>query len=362
MSQVAGTNPTAVPRTMKAVVLREFGGPEVLRVEKVATPQPGPGEILVRVHAVSVNRVFDLQVRRDGDGRQVSFPLVLGVDPSGEVIACGEGVTRPCIGARVALLARSPCGACEHCQSGDVAGCRRVRTLGIHCWGGYAEYVVAPASSAFPLPPALGYADATVITRHFPAAYNLLLDRAQLQAGEWVLIMGAAGALASGGVQVAKLVGARVIGAAGADERVEIARSLGADFGVNYRSQDLEQEVMRITDGRGVDVVFENIGDPALWPGAFNSLAEHGRLVTAGAHGGGIVTLDLRRLYQRSLRLIGGSGAGPQHVERALADAATGRIRPMPYRVMPLARAALAHRLLESGQVVGKIVLDPTAT
>lgn len=119
---------------------------------------------------------------------------------------------------------------------------------------------------------------------------------------------------------------------------------------------------MRITDGRGVDVVFENSGDPALGPGAFNSLAVHGRLVTAGAHGGGIVTLDLRRLYQRSLHLIGVSRAGPQHVERALADAATGRIRPMPYRVMPLARAALAHRLLESGQVVGKIVLDPTAT
>ncbi len=351
----------AVPLTMKAIVLREFGGPEVLHLEEVPTPQPASGEILVRVGAVTVNRVLDLEVRRNAGGRQPSLPLVLGTDPSGEVIAQGDGVRGPAVGTRVALFGRSPCGTCEQCSKGDVAGCRRRQTLGVNRWGGYAEYVVAPASSAFVIPAGMNYADASVITRHFPAAYNLLLDRAALQSGEWVLIMGAAGALGSSGVQVAKTVGARVIAGAGASGRVEIARSLGADFGVNYRSEALELEVMRLTDGRGVDVVFENVGDPVLWPGALNSLAVHGRLVTAGAHGGGSVTLDLRRLYQRSLHLIGGSGAGPQHVHRALADAAAGRIRPMPYRVMPLAQAALAHELVETGKVVGKIVLDPTA-
>jgi NADPH:quinone reductase-like Zn-dependent oxidoreductase len=291
---------------MKAVVLREFGGPEVLHLEDVPTPEPSAGEILVKVHAVSVNRVLDLEVRRDGGGRQLELPIVLGVDPSGEVVATGSGVTAPAIGTRVALFGRSPCGKCELCLKGDVAGCRHPQTLGVSRWGGYADYVVAPAASAFALPPVLDYAEGTLITRHFPAAYNLLLDRAGLQADEWVLIMGAAGALASCGVQVSKSVGALVIGAAGADERVELARRLGADFGVNYRSQDLHEQVMRITDGRGVDVVFENVGDPVLWPRAFDSLAVHGRLVTAGAHGGGVVTWNLRRRYQRALHLIGG--------------------------------------------------------
>ena len=190
-------------------------------------------------------------------------------------------------------------------------------------------------------------------------AFNLAY-KANLESGEWVLIMGAAGALGGCAVQVAKLLGANIIGAAGSDERVAAALSYGADFGVNYRRQDLAKEVLKITDGRGVDVVFENIADPTLWPSAFNSLGWNGRLVTAGAHGGGHVTVDMRRLYLRRIRIIGVAGTNRRDVDRAFKAATTGKIRAVIDRVMPLHEAAGAHQILEQNQILGKIILDPT--
>ena len=167
------------------------------------------------------------------------------------------------------------------------------------------------------LPDEISFAEGTVITRHFPMAFNLLASKANLKPGEWVLVMGATGALGSSCVQVAKMLGARVIAGAGADERVALAKRFGADFGINYRKQNLAEEVMKLTDGRGVAVVCENIADPTLWPGAFNSLAMGGRLVTAGAHGGGNVNLDVKRLYMKRLRIIGAAGTHLSDVDKA---------------------------------------------
>ncbi len=346
---------------MHAVVLRHYGEPEVLSYEEVPRPRPGPRDVLVRVRAVSINRGYDIDLRRSGDlWGGIELPLVPGVDPSGDVVEVGPGVSDRRVGDRVVVFGRTACGACARCLAGDEAACRSFRTIGLHRWGGAADYVAVPAANTFSIPPQLSYAEATVISRHFPAALNLLLERAELKAGEWALIMGAAGALGSCGVQVARWAGAHVIAAAGSTERVRAACALGAEAGVDYRQQDLAAEVMRLTDGRGADVVFENIADPTLWPGAFNSLAQYGRLVTAGAHGGGQVTLDVRRLYLRSIRIIGGSGAAPRHVEQALAEAAAGHFRAPPHRIMPLREVVAAHRLVESGQVLGKVVLDPT--
>ncbi len=344
---------------MHAIVMHEFGPPDVLRWEEVDTPSPGPGEVLVKVGAVSVNRTLDLIVREGEYVVRPKLPHVLGVDPAGTVDEVGQGVEHVKTGQRVALLGTARCGTCEPCLSGHDGACKDPQHLGVNRWGGYAEYVCVPARMALPIPGNLSFTQASVITRHFPTAYNLLENKAQLRAGEWILIMGAAGALGSAATQIARHIGAHVIAAAGSDDRVRSCLDNGAHFGVNYRKQDLAAEVMRITDGHGADVVAENIADPTLWPGAFNSLAFEGRLVTAGAHGGGTVPLDVKRLYHQRLTIIGSPGGNPADAPRALELAAQGKVRAVIGKVMPLREAAEAHRIVARNAVIGKVMLEP---
>ena len=321
---------------MKALVLREYGGPEVLRYEEVERPSPGRGELLIEVHAVSVNRSLDLWVRQDGGGYGITLPFILGIDPSGIVEEVGEGVEGFSVGDRVTSILATLAG------------------------GAYAEYVVAQAERTYHVPKGLSFPVATIVSRHFPTAYSLCRT-ADLQADGWVLIMGAAGALGSCAIQVAKHLGAKVIAAAGSDVRVRAAMELGADEGVNYRTEDLPARVKGITGGKGAQAVFENIGDPTLWDGAFGSLARTGRLVTVGAHGGGIVPLDVKTLYREGLSVMSGLWHDePGDAVEALELAASGRYRVVLHSVLPLSEAPRAHRTAADGATLGKVVMDPT--
>jgi len=334
---------------MKAIVVHEFGPPEVLRLETdFAHPEPGPDEVVIAVKAVSVNRTLDLAVRAGTYPTPIRLPHIPGVDPSGVVTAVGSAVTERRIGDRVVTLPwrTRPTGPLD--------------ALGVQHLGGYAEYVKVPAKATALIPASLEFVTATIVARHAPQALNLLRDRAQLKSGEWVLVMGAAGGLGSAGVQIAKYLGARVIGAAGSPERVEAALGLGADHAIDYLRQDLTAEVLRITGGRGVDVVFENIADPTLFPKAFHSIARHGRLVTAGSHGGGVVPLDVQRLYLYQIAVLGSIGAKEGDTEFALNAAAEGRFRVLVDRILPLSKAAEAHHLVADRALVGKVILDPT--
>ena len=345
---------------MKAIVLRDFGGPEVLKLEDVPTPWAAADEILIRVHSVSVNRTLDCVVRAGKYPVKIRLPHVLGVDPAGVVAEVGDGVTKFKRGDRVAVISATPCQQCAPCLKGEDFNCIDSKRIGVDRWGGCAELIAVPARYAVKLPGEISFADGTVITRHFPMAFNLLISKADVRPGEWVLVMGATGALASSCVQVAKMLGATVIAGAGTDERVELAKSYSADFGINYRAYELAEEVMRLTDNQGVDIVCESISDPTLWPAAFASLAVNGRLVTAGAHGGGTVILDAKRLYMRRLRIIGAAGTSLSDVEKALDAARQGKIRAIVNRTMPLRDAAEAHRIVEKNQIAGKLILDPT--
>jgi len=227
---------------LRAIVFHEFGLPSVLRLAEAPTPTPGLGEVLPEVHAVSVNRTFDLVVRAGKYAGRPPLPHVLGVDPCGIVRAVGPYLTERKVGDRVAcqaIIGVEPNGA--------------PRLLGVHTWGGYAEYVKVPARATHLIPDGLDFMTAAVVARHAPLAFTQLRERAQVKPGEWVLVMGAAGGLGSAAVQAAKYLGANVIAAAGSDARVDAAIKLGADAGVNYRTQDLASEVRRITNGAGVN-------------------------------------------------------------------------------------------------------------
>jgi NADPH:quinone reductase-like Zn-dependent oxidoreductase len=334
---------------LKAIVFHEFGPPSVLRLEEVPTPAPGPEDVVLEVHAVSVNRTLDLVVRAGKYARRPPLPHVLGVDPCGIVTAVGPDVVTRKVGDRVvcqAIVGVEPNGAPQ--------------LLGVHTWGGYAECVKVPARATHLIPDGLDFLTAVVLARHAPLAFSQLRDRAQVKPGEWVLVMGAAGGLGSAAVQAAKYLGANVIAAAGSDARVDAAIKLGADAGVNYWAQDLATEVRRITNGAGVNVVLENIGHPELFPKAFAALAFAGRLVTAGAHAGGLVPLDVKHLYLNRITIIGDPRDNQENFELSLRVAAEGRLTALIDRVLPLSQAAHAHELVEAREGLGKILLDPT--
>ena len=334
---------------MKAIVIREFGGPEVMRVEEVPTPDPGPGELLIQVAAVSVNRTLDIIVRNGKYARPVKLPHVLGVDPTGTVVALGAGVKHRKLGDRVCISSRRVVR-----KPGEP-----MTMLGIDSWGGYAQYVVLNEDVTAVIPDEIDFHTATVVARHAPLAFSQVRSKAQLKQGDWALVMGAAGGLGSIIVQAAAFYGANIIAAAGADERVEAAKTLGAQHGINYRKQDLTEEVMKLTGRRGVDVVFENIADPELFPKALASLKRGGKLFTAGAHGGPIVPLNVSTLYMNEISIIAGTGHTTEDVEAALDAAARGKLTMLIDRVMPLSQAAHAHRLVDERKITGKILLTP---
>ena len=330
---------------MQAMIYREFGPPEVMHYEEVADPVPGPGEIALEVHACSVNRVLDAAVRAGKQPqRNVKLPHVGGVDPVGIVTAIGAGVTDRKIGDTVAVF----------------QNLAERKMFGIHCWGGYARLTKAPAASTCVVPKGVSFADACVLARHAPVAWNLLVHMGKLKPGEWVLVMGAAGNLGSIGIQLAKNLGAKVIACAGSDERAEIGRELGADHVINYTTSDLKAEAMRITEGRGLDMVYDNIANPAPTAQAITALGYDGRLVTAGAHGGPVVPVNFFHVYDHRITIMGSPRSRHEDAMPALEAAAQGKMKVLIERIMPLAEAAAAHRLVEASPATGKIILDPS--
>jgi len=246
---------------------------------------------------------------------------------------------------------------CRPCLRGQNNACVQARIQGVHTQGGYAEFVLAPARNLIRLPGDLSFEEATAMITHAPTAWHLLIDRAQLRPGETVLILAAGGALGTVGIQVAKFAGARVIAAAGADWKLQKARDLGADEVVNYRTTKMSEAVMRLTDGQGVDVVFENLSVPELWTESLASAGMLGRVVTCGALGGGVVETNMRGFYVKHLSLLGSRTAPRSQVQEVYRLAGEGKLRPVIYRCFPLAEASAAQTLVESRDIFGRVIL-----
>jgi NADPH:quinone reductase-like Zn-dependent oxidoreductase len=342
---------------MKAIVFYEQGGPEVLRLEDRPVPQIGPKEVLLKVHAVSVNRTLDIDVRTWGATWKIPLPHILGADPAGEIVEIGPEVKGFEIGQRVVTGIIVGCGECELCHQALPNACARRKLYGVHMDGGYAEFAKVPAQNPVSIPQTLSFEQASAIMVTYPIAWHLLIDRAALRAGESVLVMAAGGALGIAGIQIAKLAGARVIAAAGSDWKLQRARELGADATVNYHTAKLGDAIRDLTNGRGVDIVFENIASAELWPESMKSLANRGRLVTCGAHGGGKVQVDMNDFYRRHLAIIGAAAAPRNQIETVYRLAGEGKFRAPIHRTFPLEQAAAAHALVSSRDVFGRVML-----
>ena len=340
---------------MKAIVFEKHGGPDVLRYTDAPDPAINPNEVLVRVKACALNHL-DLWVRRGLPGVAIPLPHIPGSDVAGEVVEVGSGVTTVRAGQRVVLAPGVTCGKCPACISGNDNRCRSFTNLGYAIDGGCAEFVKVPEVNCLPYPENLSFAEAASIPLVFQTAWHMLLVRAELQPGEDVLILGGGSGVGIAAIQIAKFFGARVIATAGTPEKMAKATELGADYVVNHKTQRIRDEVRRITNKRGVDVVFEHVGT-ATWDDSLASLAYAGRLVTCGATTGYDAKLDLRVLFAKQLSLLGSYMGTKSDLHSVMRLVATGRFRPIVDRVFPLEEAAAAHEYLESGAQFGKVVL-----
>jgi NADPH:quinone reductase-like Zn-dependent oxidoreductase len=340
---------------MKAIVFHEHGDPSVLKYEDVPEPHVRAGEVLVRAHACALNHL-DLWVRRGLPGVPIPLPHIPGSDIAGEIVKLGQGVTTVRVGQKVLLAPGVTCGKCPACISGNDNRCREFTNLGYIIDGGCAEFVRCPEVNCMPYPENLDWVHAAAIPLVFQTAWHMLVNRAQLQPGEDVLILAAGSGVGSAALQVAKFFGARVIATAGTDEKLKRAKELGADELINHSVMPISKEVRRLTNNRGVDIVFEHVGS-ATWEHSIKSLAAGGRLVTCGATTGYDVKLDMRFLFTRQLSLMGSYMGTKTELRTVLKLVEQGRLKPIVDKVWPLQDAALAHEYLEQNKQFGKVVL-----
>jgi len=340
---------------MRAVVIREHGGPEALRIEERAIPEPGPGEARVQVRAVGLNHL-DLWVRKGIPGHTFPLPLVPGSDVAGVVDAMGPGSRGAREGDRVIVGPGVSCGRCPECRSGRDPLCAEYGILGESRDGGSADYIVVPDANLFPMPAQLDFPEAASVPLAFLTAWHMLVDRAQVRPGERVLVHAAGSGVSSAAIQIARLHGARVLATAGADEKCARAIGLGASSAVNYRAEDFVRAARAWSGGRGVDVALDHVG-AETFDRTLRCLAKGGRYVTCGATSGYEMATDFRRVFFRSLSVLGSTMGASHELGRVLDHVAAGDLRPVLDRVFPLDRVREAHLHLESRSGFGKTVL-----
>jgi NADPH:quinone reductase-like Zn-dependent oxidoreductase len=340
----------------EAIVLRDHGGPEVLRRETIDLPEPSAREVLVRVRAVALNHL-DLWVRRGLPNLRLEYPHRLGSDVAGEIEALGPGARGVAIGDKVVVSPGISCGVCQRCLSGEDTLCLEYRILGEHLHGGYARHVVVPDTNLVSYPGDLPFAQVAAVPLVFLTAWQMVVDKARVRQGETVLVHAAGSGVSSAAIQIAKLHGARVIATAGTEAKTQRARALGADEVIDYVATDFVAEVKRLTAKRGADVVIDHVGGDVLAKSVV-AAARGGRIVTCGATAGFYPKIDLRHVFYRQITIAGSTMGSKGLLFGILERVKAGSLRPIVDRVLPLWEAAEAHRVLESREAFGKVVLE----
>ena len=342
---------------MKVAWFHKFGGPEVLVHEEAPKPVPKPGEALVRVRAVGINHV-DLDHRAGTSRIPVKFPHILGREFAGEVAGLNGGSEFK-EGDRVWITCRIPCRKCELCLAGRDNLCVQEGYFGLDIPGGYAEYVCVPIANLNALASHVSFENAAAAQIAFGTAWHVLITRGFLQAGQTVLIQAAGSGIGSAAVQVAKLAGAaEIITTASSEKKLEHAKALGATHLINYRKENFAEKVMAITGGRGVDVVMEHIGGE-VFTRSLACLARGGIIVTVGAHAGEVVEFDIIPFFRRELRLAGSKNASVLELRKVMGLVAERKLKPIIHKALPLAQAAEGHRIVDSRDFFGKVILLP---
>ena len=340
---------------MKAIRIHEFGGPEVLRHEDVPDPQSRKDQVLVRVRACAMNHL-DLWVRKGLPG--IKLPHILGSDVAGEIVEVGEYVTGLSSGQRVLVAPMHFCGHCAKCVAGLQNQCREFTVLGSAVDGGDCELIAVPAANVIPFPDSLDFNQAASVPLVFLTAWHMLTGRANVKPGQTVLVLGANSGVGIAGIQIAKLFGCRVIATAGDEQKAAKAKQLGADHVIDHYKQKISDEVRKITDMEGADIVLEHVG-PATWEQSLRSLKPAGTLVTCGATTGPQVGIDLRFVYLRQLSILGSYMGTLGELHEVLKHVFSGKLKPVVDRTFPLKEARAAHEYMEKSQMFGKIVLNP---
>lgn len=342
---------------MKAMRFHEFGHSDVLRLEEVDDPRPGPGEVTVRIRASALNHL-DVDVREGVSRFPVNLPHTLGVELAGDVEEVGEGVEGWQPGDRVNPFIMATCGECRYCATGRESLCLAAGFISFTTGGGYAEKVAVKARQLVRIPDNVSYEDAAALQVAFATSWHMLFTRGNLRAGETVMVNSVGSGIGSAAVQLAKLAGAVVIGNASSQEKLDRARELGMDVGINHKTENVVARVMELTDGRGVDLVYEHVGGELFQQG-LDSLTKDGRLVICGGHSGEVVPFDIIPFFRAQKSVIGSFVYTKNEVEKCFELAAHGKLRPLVHKTFPLEQAREAMELMERREHFGKILLTP---
>lgn len=342
-------------KTMKAVRIHEFGGPEVLRWEDVPEPRCPSDGVLVSIRAASINHL-DLWVR--GGISDISLPHIMGSDGSGTVLEAGKNVVGWRPGDEVMIQPGTYCGSCRFCREGRENYCENFGILGRHRDGTQCGILAIEPRYLQKKPAHVSFEEAAAFPLVFLTAYQMLVRRAQAQKGETVLVLGGSSGVGSAAIQIARELGCRTIATGGDDQKLELIRNLGAHHVLNHYEETIHRRVMELTEGRGADVVFEHVGG-ATWASSLRSLARGGRIVTCGATTGAEVDVNLRHLYWKQQSILGSTMGDARAFRDVVRWLNEGKVSPVLDRVFPMADAPEAHQYVEERRHLGKVVLVP---
>jgi NADPH:quinone reductase-like Zn-dependent oxidoreductase len=340
---------------MKAVVFNQHGGPEVLQYVDVPNPRPGPGEVLIEVKATSINHI-DIFLRRGMPGIKVPLPKIGGSDAAGIIRELGRDVSGLTPGQRVTINPGIACGHCEFCSAGFGSQCVSWAMVGENRDGAYAEFVVVPAHIVLPIPDHISFEEAAAAPLVFLTAWSMMVGKGNIRPGEDVLILGAGAGVGTAAIQIAKLVGCRVFATASNAEKLQRAKELGADFLINYTTEEFDKTIRDLTNKRGVDIVVDYIGADT-WVRSLRSARRGGRVLTCGATTGFAPQTDLRHIFFRQVQVLGSTMGSHREFLDVMKCVFRGQLKPVIDRVLPLPEAGKGHELIEQRAVFGKIVL-----